>query len=106
MKHNYTCREFNDGNSQIEFINVADMSALIRSIENELSQLECSLSLANPGGDVYKDEYQLRMNTTIGTALIDVSLVDDILIIRATTDLVNQLEILLQESSYFIKNNS
>lgn len=106
MKHNYTCKAFSDGNSQIKFINITDMNALIRSIENELSQIECSLSLVNPRGDVYRDEYQLRMNTAIGTTLMVVSEVDNVLTIIAAAELIHHLDLLLQESIRFTKNNS
>lgn len=103
MNYNYSIRSFETGESQIEFTDVIDMSALIRSVENELSQIECSLSLANPGGDVYKDEYQLRMNTTCGTAVIDVSEIDETLTIRASQEMIKLLDKLFQQSASSIK---
>lgn len=104
MKNNYICRKFESGESQIEFIHITDMNTLINSIKTELAEINCALYLANPSGDIYKDEYQLQMNTNIGTALVDVSEIDESLTIRAHTELVNHLDKLFQEHLRFVKD--
>lgn len=105
MKHNYICRKPETGESLIEFIHVTDMNALINSIEAGLAEINCSLYLTNPSGDIYKDEYQLQMNTSIGTALVDVSLIDESLTIRASsTEMENLLDKLFQERIRFVKH--
>lgn len=101
MKFNYTRKTYAFGESQIKFTNVTDMNALIREIENELADIRVTLYLANPGGDNYKDEYQLRMDSATGTARIDVSLTDDTLIIRASEEQINLLDKLFQKGTKF-----